>query len=124
MRSASDNGPDTFSHYFATFIFWAMLVVGGSGNNKGAILGAYMIWGFYFVAIQLEGYDWPDFISTTRIAALRDAMIGALIVIVLLLRPQGLIPEERSVSGWLESLVRRDRRRDRQRPPADATAAE
>ena len=117
-------GPDTFSHHFATFIFWAMLVVGGSGNNKGAILGAYMIWGFYFLAIQLEGYDWPGFVSTTRISALRDALIGALIVIVLLLRPQGLIPEERSVSVWLERLVRRQRRRDRQRPAPEATASE
>ena len=117
-------GPDTFSHYFATFIFWAMLVVGGSGNNKGAILGAYMVWGFYFFALQLEGYDWPDFISTTRIAALRDAMIGALIVLVLLFRPQGLLPEERSVSVWLERLVRRERRGNRHRPSRGASPSD
>jgi branched-chain amino acid transport system permease protein len=115
--------PDSFSHYFATFLFWAMLIVGGSGNNKGAVLGAYMIWGFYFISIQLQGYDLPDYISQTRISATRDVLIGALIVIVLLLRPQGLLPEERTVSVWMDRLVRRARRRDRLKldpsPPPD-----
>ena len=106
--------PDTFSHYFATFLFWAMLIVGGSGNSKGAILGAYMIWGFYFVSLQIQGYDLPDFVSQTRISAGRDVLIGTLIVVVLLLRPQGLLPEERSVSIWLDRLVRRARRRERE----------
>jgi len=106
--------PDTFSHYFATFLFWAMLIVGGSGNSKGAILGAYMIWGFYFVSLQIQGYDLPDFVSQTRISAGRDVLIGTLIVVVLLLRPQGLLPEERSVSIWLDRLVRRARQRERE----------
>jgi len=113
--------PDTFSHYFATFLIWAMLIVGGSVNNKGAILGAYMIWGFYFVSIQLQGYDLPTFISQTRISASRDVLIGVLIVVVLLLRPQGLMPEERSVSIWMDRLVRRARRRDRSRTASTQT---
>ena len=98
-----------------------MLIVGGSGNNKGAILGAYMIWGFYFVSIQLQGYDLPTFISQTRISASRDVLIGVLIVVVLLLRPQGLMPEERSVSIWMDRLVRRARRRDRSRTASTQT---
>ena len=28
----------------AVFLVWVMLVVGGSGNNRGAILGAFVIW--------------------------------------------------------------------------------
>ncbi len=32
--------PDTFVPMFGTFLIWVMLIVGGSGNNKGAILGA------------------------------------------------------------------------------------
>jgi branched-chain amino acid transport system permease protein len=27
--------PDAFTHFFGTFLIWAMLIVGGSGNNKG-----------------------------------------------------------------------------------------
>jgi hypothetical protein len=30
-------GPDSFTHFFATFLFWAMLIVGGSGSNWGAV---------------------------------------------------------------------------------------
>ncbi len=97
--------PDTFTHFFATFLFWAMLIVGGSGNNKGAILGAYMIWGFWIATLQLQGYPLPDFIKP-RIFFIRDFLLGSLIVAVLLLRPQGLLPEERRVSIWVERLRR------------------
>jgi branched-chain amino acid transport system permease protein len=98
--------PSTFTHFYATFIFWAMLIAGGSGNNKGAILGAYAVWGFWNITLQLQGYDLPGAVST-RIAFIREFILGALIVIVLLLRPQGLLPEERRVSIWVERRVRR-----------------
>ncbi len=98
--------PSTFTHFFATFIFWAMLIVGGSGNNKGAILGAYVVWGFWNITLLLQGYDLPGVVST-RIPYIREFVLGALIVIVLLLRPQGLLPEERRVSIWVERRVRR-----------------
>ena len=104
--------PDTFTPFFATFLFWAMLIVGGAGNNKGAILGAYMVYGFYHISFHLQSYDLPAAISSTRIAALRDMLIGALIVTVLLLRPQGLLPEERQVSSWLDRRLRRKAQRE------------
>ena len=113
--------PDTFNPFFATFLFWAMLIVGGSGNNKGAILGAYVVYGFYFLSFQLQGYDLPGFLTSTRIAALRDMLIGALIVSVLLLRPRGLVPEERQVSVWLTRRARREHRL--QSPPAGSPEA-
>ncbi|MFO0006425.1 MAG: branched-chain amino acid ABC transporter permease, partial [bacterium] len=30
-----------------TFQVWAMLIVGGSGNNRGAMLGALVVWGVW-----------------------------------------------------------------------------
>jgi branched-chain amino acid transport system permease protein len=102
----SSISPDTFTHFFATFIFWAMLMVGGSGNNKGAILGAYVVWGLWNITLLLQGYDLPTAVSS-RIFFIRDFVLGALIVIVLLLRPQGLMPEERRVSIWVERHTRR-----------------
>jgi branched-chain amino acid transport system permease protein len=30
-----------------TFQVWAMLIVGGSGNNRGAVLGAVVVWGLW-----------------------------------------------------------------------------
>jgi branched-chain amino acid transport system permease protein len=108
--------PDTFTHFFGTFIFWAMLMVGGSGNNKGAILGAYVVWGFWTITLQLQGYTpehpgplgfaLPDAVQS-RIFFIRDFVLGALIVVVLLLRPQGLLPEERRVSIWVERHAKR-----------------
>jgi len=98
--------PTTFSHFFSTFIFWAMLMVGGSGNNKGAILGAYMVWGLWTVTANLQGYDLPTALSD-RIPFIRQFVVGALIVIVLLLRPRGLLPEERRVSIWVERYIKR-----------------
>ena len=108
--------PDTFTHFFGTFIFWAMLMVGGSGNNKGAILGAYVVWGFWTITLQLQGYTsehpgplglaLPEAVQS-RIFFIRDFVLGALIVVVLLLRPQGLLPEERRVSIWVERHAKR-----------------
>jgi branched-chain amino acid transport system permease protein len=109
----SSISPTTFNHFFGTFIFWAMLIVGGSGNNKGAVLGAYIVWGFWTITQQLKGYDLPAFLDF-RIFFIRDLLIGSLIVIALLLRPQGLLPEERRVSVSLERLTRK--------PPKGPTA--
>ncbi len=112
-------GPTTFEHFFATFLFWAMLIVGGSGNNWGAVAGAFLIWGIWAITLQVSGYDLPETVSA-RIFYIRDFVIGALIVTVLLLRPRGLIPEERRVSIWLD----REMRRLRRRPPEPEREAE
>src|SRR3989337_2888696 len=108
--------PEGFSPFFSTFLFWVMLIVGGSGNSRGAILGAYIVWGIWIISLQLQGYTpqhpgplgfaIPE-IFQSRIFFMRDFLIGALIVIVLLLRPQGLLPEERRVSIWVERQSRR-----------------
>jgi branched-chain amino acid transport system permease protein len=98
--------PNTFSHFFSTFIFWAMLIVGGSGNNKGAILGAYMVWGIWTTTANIQGYDLPAAFGD-RIPYVRQLFVGALIILVLLLRPRGLVPEERRVSTWVEQYTKR-----------------
>ena len=33
-----------------TFQVWAMLIIGGSGNNRGALLGAVLVWGLWSVS--------------------------------------------------------------------------
>ena len=107
--------PNDFTHFSATFLFWAMLMVGGSGNNRGAILGAYIVWGFWSVTLQLQGYDLPGALAT-RIVHIRGLVLGLLIVAVLLLRPQGLLPEERRVSIWVKRLGRAATRAEPQEP--------
>jgi branched-chain amino acid transport system permease protein len=101
--------PDAFTHFFGTFIFWAMLIAGGSGNNIGAIVGVYVIWGLWSTTLQLQGYDLPAFIQA-RIPHLRDMLVGLIIVAVLLLNPTGLVPERARVSRWLDQRVAAMRR--------------
>jgi branched-chain amino acid transport system permease protein len=80
-----------------TFQLWAMLIVGGSGNNRGAVLGAYVVWGFWAVAGgALRGLV-PQ-AEQARAAALQVVLIGVLIAVMLLLRPRGLLGEEVAVS--------------------------
>ena len=100
--------PDAFTHLFATFIFWAMLMVGGSGNNKGAIAGAYVIWGLWTISLQMQGYELGDIIES-RMPFIRGLLLGVAIVGVLLIRPLGLLPQERRVSAWVERRVKKER---------------
>ncbi len=71
-----------------------MLVVGGSGNNRGAILGAFLIWGIWTGTEFLTDLLPPAL--QTRAGALRVITIGVLLEVILLLRPQGILGGRRS----------------------------
>ena len=77
--------PITFDPLLATFMIWAMLMAGGSGNNLGAIVGASLVWTLWTVSQSMPGFiSDPDF---------RFFMIGCLIVAVVVVRPEGLLGE-------------------------------
>jgi branched-chain amino acid transport system permease protein len=76
-----------------TFQVWAMLIVGGAGNNRGGVLGAFLIWAAWtasgwglsrFAPVELQLYT----------GTLQYILIGLIIVGMLLWRPQGLLPEK------------------------------
>lgn len=80
-----------------TFQLWTMLIVGGAGNNRGAILGAVVVWGIW--AVSGGALRWimpPD--AQARGAALQVVLIGILLAAMLILRPRGLLGEETAVS--------------------------
>lgn len=83
--------PRAFDPMFATFVVWVMLIAGGSGNNRGALLGALVIWGVWTLTETLTGFLPGEFV--TRAAAMRIFLIGLLLEIILLTRPQGILPE-------------------------------
>ncbi|MDX1609917.1 MAG: branched-chain amino acid ABC transporter permease [Halofilum sp. (in: g-proteobacteria)] len=83
--------PAAFDPMFATFVVWVMLIAGGSGNNRGALLGALVIWGVWTLTESFTGLLPGDL--ATRASALRIFLIGLLLEIILLTRPQGLLPE-------------------------------
>ena len=80
-----------------TFQVWAMLIVGGSGNNRGAILGAVLVWGVWTASAAAIAVLFPPE-QQARAAALQIVMIGVALCLVLLLRPRGLLGEVRIVS--------------------------
>lgn len=80
-----------------TFQIWAMLIVGGAGNNRGAVFGAFLIW----AAWTASGWSLSRFAPVeTQIFAgsIQYILIGLVIVGMLLWRPQGLFPERLIVS--------------------------
>ena len=83
-----------------TFQVWAMLIVGGAGNNRGALLGAVVVWGLWSGSSALIAAVVPA-ADQARAAALQIVMIGVLLAVILLLRPRGLLGERMTVSRFL-----------------------
>ncbi len=83
--------PEAFQPEFATFLVWVMLIAGGSGNNRGALLGALVIWSIWSGSELLTNRLPPQW--ATRAGPLRVLLIGILLQVILLTRPQGLLPE-------------------------------
>lgn len=71
----------------ALFAFVAV-VVGGMGNLVGAVVGGYLIG---FVVTMLQAY------LPQELRGFRDAFAFALVILILLVRPTGLIPARNTV---------------------------
>jgi branched-chain amino acid transport system permease protein len=92
--------PSVFTPLYGTFIIWVMLMAGGSGNNKGAILGAYVIWGIWVGTTFLT--DFMPHTLKARAPYIRFLVIGVLLELILIYRPQGMLGEEKKVSKLIE----------------------
>ncbi len=77
-----------------TFQVWAMLMVGGSGSNWGALLGAVTVWAIWVASGTLTASlvpgDWQ-----ARAASLQIVAIGVMLCLILLWRPQGFFGPRR-----------------------------
>jgi branched-chain amino acid transport system permease protein len=93
-----------FAHYLAyiepnmflpqeTLFVWLALILGGSGNNRGALLGSVVLLGL------LEGSrfakDVIPFLTGVRLAAAQQMLVGIILVALMIHRPDGLLPERR-----------------------------
>jgi branched-chain amino acid transport system permease protein len=85
-----------------TFQVWAMLIVGGSGNNRGAIAGAIVIWGVWALSSSAIAAVLPG--EQARAASLQIVLIGVALCAILLWRPRGLLGEVTIVSRHLTEL--------------------
>jgi branched-chain amino acid transport system permease protein len=77
-----------------------MLIIGGSGNNRGAILGAVAVWALW----SLTGAALGAFVPAehqARVAALQIVLIGTVLAAVLVVRPRGILGEAMIISRFL-----------------------
>jgi branched-chain amino acid transport system permease protein len=84
-----------------TFQLWTMLIVGGSGNNRGAVLGAAVVWGLWSGSGVLVARVLPSELQTQG-GAIQVILIGLVLCLTLLFRPRGLIGEAPVVSRHVE----------------------
>ncbi|MHB8394308.1 MAG: branched-chain amino acid ABC transporter permease [Candidatus Dormibacteria bacterium] len=75
-----------------TFVVFAAMIVGGTGNNWGAVLGSFVV---AVLINEATRYIPPLPADPTLIPTVRNMLIGASLIVVLWVRPQGIIPEAR-----------------------------
>ncbi len=98
--------PGTYNPLRYTFLIWVMVIVGGSGNNLGSILGGFLVW---FVWIEAEPLGtWLMDVVTSGMdpaSALREHLIGSaqymrlmvmggVLILVMRYTPGGILPEK------------------------------
>ena len=98
--------PSAYQPLRFTFLVWVMVIVGGSGNNFGSVLGAFLIW-FLWVEVEPIGLWLMSLITSSMpdgsalkahlidsTAHMRLFTMGLILLIVLRFSPRGLIPEK------------------------------
>ena len=98
--------PSSFLPLRYTFLIWVMVIVGGSGNNVGAILGGFVIWFVWIEAAPVSQY-----LIEILTAALHDEnkfklhlidsvpyfrylIMGSVLLLIMRYRPKGILPEK------------------------------
>ncbi|MEX2518782.1 MAG: branched-chain amino acid ABC transporter permease, partial [Paracoccaceae bacterium] len=105
--------PGTYNPLRYTFLIWVMVIVGGSGNNWGSVLGGFLIW---FVWIEAEPAGrWLMDVATSSMtegdalrahliesaAYMRMILMGLILLLALRFSPRGLLPEKTRRAGPL-----------------------
>jgi neutral amino acid transport system permease protein len=87
--------PDGFVP-LVTFNAWIIVVLGGSGNNVGTLLGAAIFWA-YDAATRLI---LPNLLhmDSARLGAFRVMLIGLLMIVLMMWRPQGILGKKEELT--------------------------
>lgn len=83
--------PDAIDPMLVTFLVWIMVVLGGSGNNRGVLLGAIIVWVIWSASEIVTDQFPAEYALKAKYG--RMFLIGLLLQIVLRFRPEGLLPE-------------------------------
>jgi len=98
--------PGSYQPMRFTFLIWVMVIVGGSGNNFGAILGGFAVWFVWIEAAPVALYLINIFTSgleetsqfknhlVNSVPYFRYLMMGIGLLLIMRYRPKGIIPEK------------------------------
>ena len=98
--------PISFQPLRYTFLIWIMVIVGGSGNNLGAILGGFIIWftwieaapaAQFVINILTSGLEDTNSFKIhllNSIPYFRYLIMGTILLLIMRFRPKGIIPEK------------------------------
>ncbi len=97
--------PTSYQPLRYTFLIWVMVIVGGSGNNLGAVLGGFLIW-FLWVQVETVGPGFMTWVTSwlpadsdlrahllNSVQHMRLLTMGVILLVVLRFSPRGLLPE-------------------------------
>ena len=97
--------PASYQPLRFTFLIWVMVIVGGSGNNRGAVLGGFLIWfawveaepiGLWLIDLLTSGMADDNALRVHLLgsaAHMRLMTMGLILLLVLRFAPKGLLPE-------------------------------
>lgn len=98
--------PGSYSPLRFTFLIWVMVIVGGSGNNLGAVLGGFLVWliwveaepvGFWLMDALTSGMGDDNGLRKHLLDSaqyMRVIIMGAVLLLVMRFSPWGLLPEQ------------------------------
>jgi branched-chain amino acid transport system permease protein len=98
--------PGSYQPMRYTFLIWVMVIVGGSGNNFGAILGGFVVWFLWIeaapIALFLINFFTTGIPETNALKAhliesvpyFRFLMMGLGLLLIMRFRPKGILPEK------------------------------
>ena len=98
--------PGSYRPMRYTFLIWVMVIVGGSGNNFGAILGGFVVWFLWIEAAPIAlflinfftaGIPETNALKTHLIESVpyfRFLMMGLGLLLIMRFRPKGILPEK------------------------------
>jgi branched-chain amino acid transport system permease protein len=98
--------PSSYQPLRFTFLVWLMVIVGGSGNNLGAVFGGFFIW-FMWIEAEPLSIAFMDLVTAgmDQASGLRDHLLksaphlrlfimGLTLLLTMRFMPKGIIPEE------------------------------
>ncbi len=98
--------PGSYRPMRYTFLIWVMVIIGGSGNNFGAVLGGFAVWFLWIEAAPIAlflinffttGLDDTNALKIHLINSVpyfRFLIMGIGLLLIMRYKPKGIIPEK------------------------------